>query len=116
LLLDTAREGHSTIFTSYHQTVWEHDKSFVPEGLEEYLASKDEKRISEAEDTIKFIENRVTEIIVSHFKKLHGNKYWNYIGTKEMRVKGLRTPTRGHCRKAVGFGGILGFYRQEETR
>jgi hypothetical protein len=33
-----------------------------------------------------------------------------------MRVKGLRTPTRGHCRKAVGFGGILGFYRQEETR
>ncbi len=36
---------------------------------------------------MKFIENRVTEIVISYFKKLHGSNYWNYIGTKEMRVK-----------------------------
>jgi DNA sulfur modification protein DndB len=32
-------------------------------------------------------ENRVTDIVISYFKKIHGSNYWNYIGTKEMRVK-----------------------------
>ena len=79
--------GPLDYFYELSQTIWEHDKSFSPEGLAEYLASKDDKRIKEAEDTIKFIENRITDIVISYFKRLHGNNYWNYIGTKEMRVK-----------------------------
>jgi hypothetical protein len=69
------------------QIIWDNDKSFTPEGLIEYIESKDEMRIKEAENTIKFMENRVTEIVISYFKKIHGNNYWNYVGTKEMRVK-----------------------------
>jgi hypothetical protein len=79
--------GPLDYFYELSQIIWDQDKSFVPEGLAEYLASKDDKRIKEAEGTLKFIENRVTEIVINHFKKLHGNSYWNYIGTKDMRVK-----------------------------
>jgi len=79
--------GPPEYFFELSQEIWERDKSFVPQGLAEYIASKDEKRIKEAESTIKFIENRITEIVISYFKKVHGASYWNYIGTKEMRVK-----------------------------
>jgi DNA sulfur modification protein DndB len=79
--------GPPEYFYELSQIIWEHDKSFSPEGLQEYIASKDEVRIKEAESTIKFIENRITEIVIDYFKKIHGANYWNYIGTKEMRVK-----------------------------
>src|SRR5207244_3056992 len=51
--------GPLDYFHELSQVIWEQDKSFAPEGLTEYLASKDDKRIKEAESTIKFIENRV---------------------------------------------------------
>lgn len=80
--------GPPEYFFEMAQVILENDETFAPEGLAEYVESKDERRIKEAEDTIKFIENRVTEIVISFFKKLHGtNNYWNYVGTKEMRVK-----------------------------
>ena len=61
--------------------------TFSPPGLEDYISSKDDRRVQEAEATIKFVELRATEIIVGYFKKLHGDKYWNYMGTRDMRVK-----------------------------
>ncbi len=79
--------GPPDYFHELCQTIWEHDKTFSPEGLEEYLASKDDKRIQDAETTIKFIETRATEIVFSYFRKIHGTNYWNYVGTKDMRVK-----------------------------
>jgi len=79
--------GPPEYFYELAQIVWESDKSFEPEGLVEYLTSKDESRVAEAQATIKFIENRVTEIVINHFKKIHGANYWNYMGTKDMRVK-----------------------------
>ena len=80
--------GPMDYFHELSQTIWEQDKHFEPEGLSEYIASKDEQRIKDAESTIKFIESRVTEIVINYFKKIHGGaNYWNYIGTKEMRVK-----------------------------
>jgi DNA sulfur modification protein DndB len=79
--------GPMDYFYELSQTIWEQDKHFEPEGLSEYIASKDEQRIKDAESTLKFIENRVTEIVINYFKKIHGPHYWNYIGTKEMRVK-----------------------------
>ena len=79
--------GPPKYFFEMAQAIWEHDREFTPDGLVEYIESKDEKRIKDAEATIKFIENRVTEIVISYFKKIHGPGYWNYVGTKEMRVK-----------------------------
>jgi DGQHR domain-containing protein len=79
--------GPPEFFYELCRVIWEHDNSFAPQGLAEYIASKDDKRVKEAENTIKFIENRVTEIVIGYFKKIHGNNYWNYVGTKEMRVK-----------------------------
>jgi hypothetical protein len=101
--------GPLDYFHELSETVWEHDKSFAPEGLEEYLASKDDERINEAEDTIKFIENRITEIVVSHFKKIHGNKYWNYIGTKEMRVKAYERQQEDAVEKQLELEAYLDF-------
>jgi DNA sulfur modification protein DndB len=79
--------GPPEFFYELSHVIWKHDGSFAPQGLAEYIASKDDKRVKEAEYTIKFIENRTTEIIIDYFKKIHGNNYWNYVGTKEMRVK-----------------------------
>jgi len=79
--------GPLDYFHELSQTIWERDNAFSPEGLAEYLASKDDERVKEAERTIRFIENRVTEIVIGYFRKIHGSNYWNYIGTKEMRVK-----------------------------
>jgi DGQHR domain-containing protein len=79
--------GPLDYFYELCQIVWDKDRNFLPDGLAQYLESKDDQRIQNAENTIKFIENRVTEIIISYFKRIHGSAYWNYIGTKEMRVK-----------------------------
>jgi hypothetical protein len=79
--------GPPEFFFEMAQIIWDNDKEFTPHGLEEYIASKDEVRVQEAEATIKFIENRVTEIVFDHFKRIHGANYWNYVGSKEMRVK-----------------------------
>src|SRR5262249_41886755 len=108
--------GPLDYFHELSQTIWEHDKSFAPEGLAEYLASKDDERISEAEDTIKFIENRITEIVVSHFKKRHGKQILELHWYEGNEGQGLRTPTRRRCREAAGIGGLLGLYRQKEDR
>jgi DGQHR domain-containing protein len=66
-----------------HQVVPE----FRPDGLEDYLESKNSDRVAAAEANIKYFENKITDIIVSKFKALHGDKYWDYIGSKDMRVK-----------------------------
>jgi DNA sulfur modification protein DndB len=79
--------GPSEYFYELSQIIWSENKKFNPEGLEEHIASKDDKRIKQAESTIRFIESRVSDFIIDYFKKLHGPNYWNYIGTKEMRVK-----------------------------
>ena len=79
--------GPPEYFYEMSQIIWENNQEFNPEGLEEHIASKDSERVRAAELVIKFIENRVTEIISEYFKKIHGNNYWNYIGTKDMRVK-----------------------------
>lgn len=79
--------GPPEYFYELCQLLWEQDNSFSPDGLEQYMASKDSARIQEAETTIKFIEVRVTEIVINYFKKLHGANYWKYVGTKDMRVK-----------------------------
>jgi DNA sulfur modification protein DndB len=79
--------GPTVYFYELSQIIWNKNNSFKPEGLEEYLHSKDDRRVKEAGETIKFIESRMTDIIVNYFKKMHGSNYWNYIGTKEMRVK-----------------------------
>ena len=79
--------GPPEYFYEMAQTIWESDKTFSPQGLEDYLALKDDQHIKAAEETIKVIEMRVTDIIIGYFKKIHGDKYWNYLGTKDMRVK-----------------------------
>jgi len=79
--------GPPEYYMEMAQIIWETNKKFDPLGLQDHLASKDDTRVKNAESTIKFIEARATDLIVSHFKKLHGKNYWNYVGTKEMRVK-----------------------------
>jgi hypothetical protein len=83
----TVLEGPPTYFYELSQIIHEADQSFCPEGLTEHIAAKDNKRIDAAAKTISFVENRVSDIIFEHFKKLHGDKYWNHIGTAQMRVK-----------------------------
>lgn len=79
--------GPTEFFFELAHIVSENDSSFNPDGLLEYIASRDEGRVKEAEDTIKYIESKVTDLIVDHFKALHGEKYWQYLGTADMRVK-----------------------------
>lgn len=79
--------GPPTYFYELSQIIHEADSSFGPDGLAEHIASKDNERIEAATKTISFIENRMSDIIFEHFKKLHGDKYWNQIGTAQMRVK-----------------------------
>jgi len=79
--------GPVEYFYELSQIIRGKNEKFNPEGLAEYIASKDDKRVKEAESTIRFMENRITDIVISYFKKIHGSNYWNYIGTKEMRVK-----------------------------
>jgi len=79
--------GPLEYFYELSEIIHETDPKYAPDGLEEYIKLKDDSRIHAGEETIKFIEGRVTEIIVSYFRKLHGNNYWNYMGTKDMRVQ-----------------------------
>jgi DNA sulfur modification protein DndB len=79
--------GPPEYFYEMSQVIWEQDKKFTPEGLEEHINSKDEQRVRGAQDTIQYLESRITDIVINYFKKLHGEKYWNFLGTKEMRVK-----------------------------
>jgi DNA sulfur modification protein DndB len=79
--------GPVEYFYELSQIIRSKNSAFKPDGLEEYLNSKDDRRVKQAEETIKFIETRMTDIIVSYFKKMHGANYWNYIGTSDMRVK-----------------------------
>ena len=101
--------GPVEYFYELAQTIWEHDKSFDPDGLSEYRASRDDQRIKEAEGTIKFIENRVTELVINYFKKIHGNNYWNYIGTKEMRVKAYERQQEDPPEKQLDLDAYLDF-------
>jgi DNA sulfur modification protein DndB len=79
--------GPPTYFYELSQIIHDADSTFSPDGLLEHIASKDNERVETAAKTISFIENRVSDIIFDHFKKLHGDKYWNQIGTPQMRVK-----------------------------
>jgi hypothetical protein len=101
--------GPLDYFFELAQLIWEKDKSFAPDGLANYLESKDEKRIQAASDTIKFIENRVTDIIVDYFKKLHGDNYWTYIGTKEIRVKAYERQQEDAPEKQLALEAYLDF-------
>lgn len=101
--------GPPEYFYELAQIIWNVDKSFEPDGLAEYISSKDESRIAEAQATIKYIENRVTEIVINHFKKVHGANYWNYIGTKEMRVKAYERQQEDEPEKQLDLEAYLDF-------
>ena len=101
--------GPLDYFYELAQTIWEQDKSFDPDGLSEYRASRDDQRIKEAEGTIKFIENRVTEIVINYFKKIHGSNYWTYIGTKELRVKAYERQQEDAPEKQLELDAYLDF-------
>jgi hypothetical protein len=45
-------------FYELSQIIRTRNDKFNPEGLAEYIASKDDNRVKEAESTIRFIENR----------------------------------------------------------
>lgn len=79
--------GPIEYFYELTQIIYSSNPEFNPEGLQEYMDSKDETKLKDAHDIMRFIEIRATEIIIDYFKKVHGEKYWNYIGTKDMRVK-----------------------------
>lgn len=101
--------GPPEYFFEMSQVIWETDKEFVPEGLQEYVSSKDEMRIKDAEATIKLIENRVTEIVISYFKKIHGANYWKYVGTKDMRVKAYERQQEDPPEKQLDLDAYLDF-------
>ncbi len=101
--------GPPEYFFEMSQVIWHADKTFTPDGLLQYVESKDERRIKEAEGTIRFIENRVTEIVVSYFKKIHGANYWNYVGTKEMRVKAYERQQEDPPEKQLDLDAYLDF-------
>jgi hypothetical protein len=101
--------GPPEYFLEMAQIIWDRDKTFAPDGLLEYIESKDERRIKDAESTIKFIENRVTEIVINYFKKIHGSNYWNYVGTKEMRVKAYERQQEEAPEKQLDMDAYLDF-------
>jgi len=79
--------GPPTYFYELCQIIHSADTEFCPDGLSEYIASKDNERIEAAKKTLSFIESRATDLIFDHFKKIHGEKYWVHVGTREMKVK-----------------------------
>jgi DNA sulfur modification protein DndB len=91
------------------QVLWEQDPAFSPAGLPEYIASKDEVRVKDAEATIKFIENRVSEIVIGYFKRKYGDRFWNYVGTKEMRVKAYERQQEEDPEKQLELDAYLDF-------
>jgi hypothetical protein len=70
--------GPVEYFCELSQIIWSKNSAFKPDGLEKYLNSKDDRRVKQAAETIKFIETRMTDIIVNYFTKMHGANYWNY--------------------------------------
>jgi len=101
--------GPPEYFLEMSQIIWEQDRTFTPEGLEEYIESKDERRVKDAESAVKFIENRVTEIVIGYYKKLHGASFWNYVGTKEMRVKAYERQQEDSPEKQLDLDAYLDF-------
>jgi DNA sulfur modification protein DndB len=79
--------AHPAYFLEIASIIHAKDPSFAPHGLAEFIRSKDTARAEKAEKIGKFIEQRITEILTGHFRALHGEKYWNYMGTPQMRVK-----------------------------
>lgn len=101
--------GPLEYFYELAQRIWDEDRDFNPEGLSEYRASRDDQRVKEAESTIKFIESRVTEIVINYFRKLHGSNYWTYIGSKEMRVKAYERQQEDPPEKQLDLDAYLDF-------
>ncbi len=101
--------GPPTYFLELAQVIHEADSTFSPDGLLEHIASKDNERIEAAAKTISFIENRVSDIIVDHFKKLYGDKYWNQIGTPQMRVKAYERQQSDDIDKQLDLEAYLDF-------
>jgi len=101
--------GPLTYFYELAQIIHDADVAFSPEGLTEHIASKDNERIEAASKTISFIENRVSDIIFDHFKKLHGEKYWNQIGTPQMRVKAYERQQSDELDKQLDIEAYLDF-------
>lgn len=101
--------GPPEYFYELAQIIWDQNKAFEPDGLLDYVASKDESRVAGAQSTIKFIENRVTEIVINHFKKIHGANYWNYVGSKEMRVKAYERQQEDEPEKQLELEAYLDF-------
>jgi len=101
--------GPPEYFYELCQLIWERDSSFSPVGLLDYLTSKDDARIDEAGKTMKFIESRVTDIVIGYFKKIHGDRYWNYIGTKDMRVKAYERQQEEEPEKQLELEAYLDF-------
>ncbi len=101
--------GPPEYFYELAQQIWEKNPNFCPDGLKEYIASKDETRVQEAASSLKYIENRVTEIIVAHFRKLYGDKYWTYMGTADMRVKAYERQQQEPPEKQLDLEAYLDF-------
>jgi DNA sulfur modification protein DndB len=51
----------------------------------------------------------VSDIIFDHFKKLHGDKYWNQIGTPQMRVKAYERQQSDELDKQLDIEAYLDF-------
>lgn len=101
--------GPPTYFFELAQIIHDVDGDFCPDGLADHIASKDNERIESAAKTISFIENRVSDIIFDHFKKLHGEKYWNQIGTAQMRVKAYERQQSDEPNKQLEIEAYLDF-------
>jgi DNA sulfur modification protein DndB len=101
--------GPPSYFFELSQIIHDVDSKFCPDGLTEHIASKDNERIESATKTISFIENRVSDIIFDHFKKLYGDKYWNQVGTPQMRVKAYERQQSDELDKQLDIEAYLDF-------
>jgi hypothetical protein len=59
--------------------------------------------------TDQICELPVSDIIIDHFKKLHGDKYWNQIGTPQMRVKAYERQQSDEPEKQLDIEAYLDF-------
>lgn len=101
--------GPPTYFYELSQIIYDTNPDFCPDGLSEHIASKDNERIESATKTVSFIENRVSDIIFDHFKRLHGEKYWNQIGTAQMRVRAYERQQSDDVDKQLDIEAYLDF-------
>src|SRR5215813_10707364 len=109
LLLDMAREGRLTTFTSCPRRYGSMKRALPQKASQNILHRRTMNESPRRRTTIKFIENPITEIVVSQFKKVHGNKYWNYIGTKEMRVMAYERQQEDAVEKQLELEAYLDF-------